>query len=130
MKLAEYQDLYNKLETAADIDFLAENLGYDKELLLVIHTQRVVRDTTKRFYRVKDQVNRMAHMWRTGTPLVEIAGKFHFPPTLTALMVLESQKINRKQFWKYMSEPASIKDPKLRRDLGHRAFHARAHHKR
>ena len=47
MKLSEYQDLYQKLGTAEDIDFLAENLGYDKELLLVIYTQRIVRDTTR-----------------------------------------------------------------------------------
>src|SRR5437667_192861 len=53
MKLSEYQDLYRRLSTAEDIDFLAENFGHDKELLLVIYTQRVVRETTKKFYRVK-----------------------------------------------------------------------------
>ncbi len=117
MKLAEYQDLYDKLETPEDIDFLAENFGYDKELLLVIHTQRVVRDTTKRFYRVKDQVRRMAHMWRTGTSLVEIARKMNFPSTLTALMILEAQHIPRKQFWRYITDPTKVGDPKLRREL-------------
>src|SRR3990170_4867626 len=117
MKLAEYQELYDKLETAEDIDFLAENFGYDKELLLVIHTQRVVRDTTKRFYRVKDQVRRLSHMWRTGTSLVEIARKMNFPPTLTALMILEAQHIPRKQFWRYITDPTKVGDPKLRREL-------------
>lgn len=117
MKLAEYQDLYNRLETPEDIDFLAENLGYDKELLLVIHTQRIVRDTTKRFYRVKDQARRMAHMWRSGTSFVEIAQKFQFPPTLTALMILEQQKIPRKQFWRYITDPTKVHDPKLRQEL-------------
>src|SRR3972149_6001763 len=115
MKLAEYQELYDKLETAEDIDFLAENFGYDKELLLVIHTQRVVRDTTKRFYRVKDQVRRLSHMWRTGTSLVEIARKMNFPPTLTAPLILEQQHIPRKQFWRYITDPTKVGDPKLRR---------------
>src|SRR3990170_1587464 len=117
MKLAEYQELYDKLETAEDIDFLAENFGYDKELLLVIHTQRVVRDTTKRFYRVKDQVRRMAHQWRNGESFVEIARRFEFPPTLTALMILEQQKVPRKQFWRYIMDPTKVHDPKLRREL-------------
>ncbi len=117
MKLAEYQELYRKLETAEDIDFLAENLGYDKELLLVIHTQRVVRDTTKRFYRVKDQARRMVHMWRDGTSFVDIARKLQFPPTLTALMILEQQKVPRKQFWRYITDPTKVPDPKLRREL-------------
>src|SRR3989442_14711315 len=48
MKLGEYQDLYRKLGTVQDIDFVAENFGYDKELLLVVYTQRIVRDTTKK----------------------------------------------------------------------------------
>ncbi len=117
MKLAEYQELYNKLETPEDIDFLAENFGYDKELLLVIHTQRVVRDTTKRFYRVKDQARRMAHMWRTGQSFVEIAQRLRFPPTLAALMILEQQKVPRKQFWRYITDPTKLHDPKLRREL-------------
>lgn len=117
MKLTEYQDLYNRLETAEDIDFLAENFGYDKELLLVVHTQRVVRDTTKRFYRVKDQTKRMAHQWRNGMSLVEIANKMNFPPTLTALMILEQQNVPRKQFWRYITDPTTVRDPKLRREL-------------
>ena len=117
MKLSEYQDLYNRLETPEDIDFLAENFGYDKELLLVVYTQRVVRDTTKRFYRVKDQAKRMAHQWRTGMPFVEIAGRMNFPATLTALMILEQQNVSRKQFWRYITDPTTVRDPKLRREL-------------
>jgi len=117
MKLSEYQDLYDKLETAEDIDFLAENFGYDKELLLVVYTQRVVRDTTKRFYRVKDQAKRMAHQWRNGMSFVDIAGSMNFPSTLTALMILEQQNVPRKQFWRYISDPTTVRDPKLRREL-------------
>ena len=60
MKLSEYQDLYRRLSTSEDIDFLAENFGFDKELLLVVYTQRVVRETTKKFYRVKAQARRLA----------------------------------------------------------------------
>src|SRR5439155_268763 len=95
MKLGEYQDLYRKLGTVQDIDFLAENFGYDKELLLVVYTQRIVRDTTKKFYRVKAQARRLAFMWQNGTSLLEIARRFDFPPILTALMVLEQRRISR-----------------------------------
>lgn len=117
MKLAEYQELYDKLETPEDIDFLAENFGYDKELLLVIHTQRIVRDTTKRFYKVKNQARRMAQQWRSGRSFLEIADRNRFPPTLTALMILEQQKISRKQFWNYVTDPTKVRDPKLRQEL-------------
>src|SRR5438128_8515419 len=117
MKLSEYQDLYAKLSTAEDIDFLAENFGHDKELLLVIYTQRIVRETTKKFYRVKAQARRLAFMWQNGSSLLEIARKFEFPPILTALMVLEQRKISRKQFWKMINELDSVKDRRLRREL-------------
>jgi Protein of unknown function TPD sequence-motif len=117
MKYDEYQDLFRKLGTAQDIDFLAENFGYDKELLLVIYTQRVVRETTKKFYRVKAQARRLAFMWQNGTSLLDIANKFDFPPILTALMVLEQRKISRKNFWKMINDLDSVKDRRLRREL-------------
>ncbi len=117
MKLSEYQDLYQKLATAEDIDFLAENLGYDKELLLVIYTQRIVRETTRKFYRVKAQARRLAWMWQNGASFADVAKKFEFPPILMALMILEQRKVSRKQFWKMIGDLGSVKDRRLRRDL-------------
>jgi len=117
MKYSEYLDLYRKLSTPRDIEYLAENHSYDRELLLVIYTQRVVRDTTKRFYRVKDNAKRMLWMWQRGRSIVEIARKLQFPPVLTALMILEQQKISRKRFWDYLSDPSSVGDKRLRREL-------------
>ncbi len=117
MKLSQYQDLYRRLATAEDIDFLAENFGYDKELLLVIYTQRVVRDTTKKFYRVKAQAKRLAFLWQNGESLVSIARKFEFPPILGSLMILEQRKIPRKQFWKMIRDPESVRDRRLQKEL-------------
>jgi len=117
MKQSEYLELYGKLSTPEDIDFLAENFGYDKELLLVVYTQRVTRDATKRYYRVKDQAKRLARMWQDGVRLVQIAGKYDFPPVLAALMILEQKRISRKQFWRYITNPKEAPDPRLRREL-------------
>lgn len=117
MKLQEYQDLYQRLATPEDIDFLAENFGYDKELLLVIYTQRVVRDTTKRFYRVKAQARRLAFEWQHGASLVKIARQFEFPAILASLMILEQRKVPRKQFWKMIRDLDGVSDRRLRREL-------------
>lgn len=117
MKLSEYQDLYHRLATPEDIDFLAENFGYDKELLLVVYTQRIVRDTTRKFYRVKAQARRLAFMWQNGASLVDIARKFEFPAILTSLMVLEQRKISRKQFWKMINDIEAVRDRRLRKEL-------------
>jgi len=117
MKQSEYKGLYDHLATVEDIDFLAENFGYDKELLLVIYTQRVVRDTTRRFYRVKDQAKKMAWSWQQGSSFVELARRFDFPPILAALMILEQRKVNRKTFWKMLSDLDRVQDRRLRKDL-------------
>jgi len=117
MKLSEYAGVFEHLQTPEDIDFLAENFGYDKELLLVIYTQRVVRDTTKRFYRVKEQAKKMAWSWQHGVSFVEVAGRFHFPPVLTALMILEQRRVSRKQFWKMITDLSKVPDRRLARDL-------------
>ncbi|MEK6839120.1 MAG: C15orf41 family protein [Candidatus Thermoplasmatota archaeon] len=117
MKYSEYKELYEHLQTPEDIDFLAENFGYDKELLLVIYTQRVVRDTTKRFYRVKEQAKKMAWAWQHGHSFVEVADRFHFPPILAALMILEQRKISLKQFWKMLGDLSKVPEHRLARDL-------------
>ena len=117
MKQSEYMELYRKLSTPEDIDFLAENFGYSKELLLVIYTQRISRDATKRFYRVKDQAKRLLRMWQDGQTLVDIAYRFDFPPILASLMILEQRKIPRKQFWRYVEQPNTCPDPRLRKEL-------------
>src|SRR3989442_3435311 len=117
MKLSEYQDLYGRLSTAEDLVFLAKIFGHDKDLLLVIYPKRIVRETTKKFYRVKARARRLAFMGQNGSSLLEIARKFEFPPILTALMVLEQRKISRKQFWKMINELDSVKDRRLRREL-------------
>src|SRR5437870_11764234 len=98
-------------------DFLPAEYVYDKKLLLVVYTQRIVRDTTKKFYRVKAQARRLAFMWQNGTSLLEIARRFDFPPILTALMVLEQRRISRKNFWKMINDINGIKDKRLRRDV-------------
>ncbi len=110
-------ELYQKLSTPEDIDFLAENLGYSKELLLVIYTQRVSRDATKRYYRIKDQAKRLARIWQNGQSFVQIARRYDFPPILLALMIAEQMKITRKQFWKFIENPSLCKNKRMRRDL-------------
>src|SRR2546422_9933195 len=118
MKLKEYRELYDHHATPEDIDFLAENFGYDKELLLVIYTQRVVRDTTKRFYRVKDQAKKMAWEWQHGESCVDIARAIDFPPILTAPVLLEQPQVDPKQVWKMLCDLDRVHDRRRRSDVG------------
>lgn len=117
MDHATYQELYEGLATRKDFERMVETSPYDDELLLVIHTQRVVRDATKRFYKVKAQVGRLHERWKRGTSLVELADELAFPPILTALLVVGEEGIGRQRFWKLLNELDGVKDAKLRRQL-------------
>ncbi len=54
MKLEEFKWLFNNLRNPGDIKRLARR-GYDKELLLVIYNQKIVRTSTRMFYEVKNR---------------------------------------------------------------------------
>ncbi len=117
MKYSEYMELYRRLETPEDVERVAKEAGYDPELLLVIYTQRVTRDATKKFYKVKKHSNKLHWMWKQGKGFVDIAREYEFPPILTALMILEEDKVSRKQFWKYLQDLDNVEDIRLHRDL-------------
>lgn len=117
MNLKTYQELYETLATRDDLERLQDTLQYDDELLMVIYTQRVVRDATKRFYKVKRHARRFYREWQNGTTLAEMAIQEQFPPILLALMVLEQKGISRRQFWKLLADLEAVDDPRLRREL-------------
>ena len=69
MKKDTYMKLYRKLNTLEDVDRLSKNTKYNRELLFVLYTQKIVRQATRRFYKVKSElVTRLtAHtnVWRS-----------------------------------------------------------------
>ncbi len=117
MKLSRYKELYEALNDRSDIDRLAKERKLDRELLLVIYTQRVTRDATKRYYKVKRNIRRMLYQWRHGTPLVQLAKTHRFPATLIAQMVLMESGVHRKEFWRYLNKPKSAPTKRLQREL-------------
>lgn len=116
MKFKEYKELYDKLRNPKDIDRLAKT-GLDRELLLVIYNQKVVRNSTRRFYEVKNISRKLLRKWRRGKSFVDIARELNFPPVLTAHLILKEDKMPRKKFWGYLSDTSAIRDRRLRREL-------------
>lgn len=112
-----YQQLYNNLATRQDLERLVGTSPYDDELLLVIHTQRVVRDATKRFYKVKNRASHLHRQWKRGASFVDIADEIQFPPVLTALHILGQEGVSRKRFWKMINEGEGVKSRDLARQL-------------
>jgi len=117
MLYADYRKLFRTVRTQADVDQLSASGEFDPELLLVVYTQRVVRDATSRFYLVKRHARRMFQNWKHGMPLVGLAHEFHFPAVLTAMIVMEENRISKKQFWRYLTNVEGIRDTRLREEF-------------
>ena len=117
MDRATYARLFAELAADADIHRVAEAEGLDEELLFVIHTQRVTRDATRRFYVVKRQVPRLAANWRRGRTLLSIAQEWKFPPVLMGQLLLGELGIPRKKVWGCFLHPESAPDARVRREV-------------
>jgi len=117
MKYEDYREIYFQLKSPNDVDALATKTGLDSELLFVIYSQRTVRDATRRFYIVKKDMKRYAKEWRGGVPMAKLAGRLNFPPVLFGLMLAAEIDLPRKQYWKFIREPDSCHDKRLRKEL-------------
>ena len=93
MKLEEFKWLFNNLRNPGDIKRLARR-GYDRELLLVIYNQKIVRTSTRMFYEVKNRSKSLLRRWKRGKSFIDIAREERFPPVLVANLIL---KENTKQ---------------------------------
>ncbi len=117
MKNEDFKYLYDRLKEPSDIDDLSKELCLDRELLTVIYTQRTVRETTKKYYKVQRNGRRMVRSWQSGESILEIARRYEFPPILTGLMIFQEAGRSKKQFWSLVRDPESIQDPDLRTQI-------------
>lgn len=117
MNTTEYQELASKLQFPSDIGKLARDTSINRELLLIIYTQRVVRDATKRFYRVKNKAQKLLWQWKNGTTLVQLARNERFPPTLLSLIILRDYGLTRKEFWRYVRDPIHAPNKRIGKEI-------------
>jgi hypothetical protein len=112
-----YRRYYDSLATVSDVKRIAAAEGIDEELLFVIHTQRVTRDATRRFYVVKRQMPRIVSQWRHGKRMIDIAREWSFPPVLMGQLLLKELQLPRKQVWGCFLNPQSAPTPRLRHEI-------------
>jgi Protein of unknown function TPD sequence-motif len=117
MDRATYQRLYESLVTDEDVDRIARAEKIDPELLFVIHTHRVTRDATRRFYVVKRQLPRLVFQWKNGRSILDIAREWKFPPVLMGQQMLGELGIPRKKVWGTFLHPETAPDARLRKEV-------------
>jgi hypothetical protein len=117
MKKSEFKLLCEQLNNQQDIEKLAKSTGINRELLLVLYTQKTVRIATKRFYKVKHRAKSLLKKWNEGQSLLSLSEELRFPPILTAYLILLENNITRKRFWELVKNYKSIKDNRLKREI-------------
>lgn len=117
MDRATYQRLYEALVTYSDVHRIAHEEHFSEELLFVIHTHRVTRDATRRFYVVKRQLPRLVGQWKHGRSMLDIAREWKFPPVLLGQQMLSELGIPRKRVWQTFLNPQSAPEPRLRTEI-------------
>lgn len=117
MNTKEYKELANKLIFPSDIGKMARDTTIGRELLLIIYTQRVTRDATRRYYQIQNRSRKLLADWKRGTTLTQLARRERFPPVLLSLILMRENGMNRKEFWKYVRDPKSAPDKRLKREI-------------
>ncbi|UCE73605.1 MAG: TPD domain-containing protein [Methanomassiliicoccales archaeon] len=117
MKKNEYKRLCEQLNSQEDVPRIAQKTGLDRELILVLYTQKTVRRATKRFYKVKHRAKNLLKKWNEGRTFLRLSKELEFPPILTAYLILLESNITRKRFWDYVKNPDNIKDNRLRKEI-------------
>lgn len=113
----EYEELSRELSTHDDVVRLARERGLDEGLLMVIFTQRVTRDATRRFYVVQREAPRLLKEWDRGRSYLDIARQWRFPPVLMAQMIEKARQTPKRSFWDAFRRPEEIPDARLRREV-------------
>jgi Protein of unknown function TPD sequence-motif len=117
MDRATYQRLYDALATFEDVHRIAHVEHRDEELLMVIHTHRVTRDATRRFYVVKRQVPKLVGQYKRGRSMLDIAREWKFPPVLMGQIMLGELGVPRKKVWQTFLHPETAPDPRMRHEV-------------
>jgi hypothetical protein len=117
MKQSEYNKLLKILNKRSDIDRLAKSTNYSRDFLLVVYSQKIVQNATKKYYKIKHLAPKYRRQWLNGMTFLEISEKIDFPPVLTALLILKEDGISRKMYRKYLTNLSLVEDPRLNREL-------------
>jgi hypothetical protein len=117
MQANEHRKLFNRLNKYSDIDYLAKTTEYDRELLLVLYTQKIVRKATSRFYKIKNRSEALHKLWKDGKTIYAISKHIDFPPVLLGLIILSEEGISRKAYRGFLNDINKAPTPRLKREL-------------
>jgi len=113
-----YKRIYSELRSYRDIERLSRiYTDRTREFFLVIYTQKMIRQVTQNYHRVRSKTKKLQERWRSGRTLLEISEDISFPPVMTAFLILTNDGYGKKTFRRMLNDPSRIDDRRLRREL-------------
>ncbi|MDG6226010.1 MAG: C15orf41 family protein [Candidatus Thermoplasmatota archaeon] len=113
-----YEEIYRQLNDHEDIERLSRKYRkMDKELFLVLYTQKMSRKVIENYHRIKNKASWYSKQWRSGQSFIEISKKIDFPPVMTAFIILTDQGTGKRTFRKMLNDPNSIQDRRLKIEI-------------
>ena len=116
MEYDEYKKIYDSLNKPEDIDILHDK-GYDQRLLETLYTQKISRDVKKRFHMMKDKSPALLREWKKGRTLMEISGRYKFPPILVSMLIFQEDGASKKQFWEFIRAPDMLESQQTANEI-------------
>ncbi len=116
MDINEYNKLWDGLNSPQDIGRLAKE-GYSKELLLVLYTEKHVRNIKRNYYHVAARGRRLLEEWKQGKSFGHLAEKNGFSPVLMASLVLREHGMTKREVREALKDYNIVRDMRIRKEL-------------
>ncbi|MFH0860122.1 MAG: TPD domain-containing protein [Candidatus Altiarchaeota archaeon] len=111
-----YDQIYSLLKSPSDFKNLSEQFSVPSEVLSILLGQKIVRDTTRRYYKVKKMAPQFLRRWSRGETLLKLAQEIEYSPYMTASLILQDNGAGRKGVLSLFRNPDSA-PPRLREEL-------------
>lgn len=114
----DYVNILKQIGSSEDLALLAKKLNLSEEFLLVLYTQKVLRDVKRRYYVIKRRLGEIKREWESGKSICALSKMYgDFPPLLLAFMLFTANGISRKQFWAWVRNLEDVEDERIRREI-------------
>jgi len=111
-----YKEIYESLNSIEDIDFLVKKFGTEKEVILAILSQKIIRNTKRNYYKLERKKETLRTRWKEGESIIDISKEYNFSPVLIASFIFQN-KFSRKKFKKYLKNPDLIEEERIRDEM-------------
>jgi len=116
MNIEEYNRIWDELNRPEDIDRLSDE-GYDDELLLVLYTEKHVRNVKKSYYTVTAKSKKLLQEWKAGHSFHALAERHRFSPVLMASILMKEHGMTKRDVHDALLDYNRVKDARIRNEL-------------